>query len=134
MLHRASQSADDLFTKASVGLDLTARQFVVLSVVAEEVDPSQTVIGEKSGIDRSTLADIVGRLVARGLLSRRRTHSDARKYAVKLTEAGRKCLEQAIPAAIEVERQLMGGLSPGERAGLDSLLATMSARVEQKPY
>jgi len=78
LLHRAGQLAEDLFARSIGDIGLTARQFVVLSVVETLDDPSQTALCEISGIDRSTLADIVRRLVARGLLSRRRTRQDAR--------------------------------------------------------
>ena len=122
LLHRASQCADELFVRATNGLNLTARQFVVLSIVAEQTDPSQTLICEKTGIDRSTLADIVARLVDRGMLSRKRTRLDGRKYAVRLTEAGKKCLEQAIPAAQQVDVLLTKPLSGDQRGEFDAYL------------
>ncbi len=108
--------------RATNSLNLTARQFVVLSIVAEHSDPSQTFICDKTGIDRSTLADIVARLVDRGLLSRKRTRLDGRKYAVRLTDAGRKCLEQAIPAAQQVDQSLTRSLSVDQRTELDTFL------------
>jgi DNA-binding MarR family transcriptional regulator len=85
LLHRAGQLADDLFSRAVGDLGITARQYVVLSVVDGLEDPSQTTLCQNTGIDRSTLADIVRRLVGRGLLRRRRTRSDARMYAVRIT-------------------------------------------------
>jgi DNA-binding MarR family transcriptional regulator len=112
-----------MFAKAAESAGLTARQLVVLSIVADTNDPSQTLICEKSGIDRSTLADIVARLVSRGLLSRRRTKLDGRKYAVKLTEAGRKCLDQAIPAAQGVDLALTQSITSEQRAILDLCLS-----------
>ena len=127
LLHRASQCADELFVRATDGLSLTARQFVVLSIVAEHADPSQTLICDKTGIDRSTLADIVARLVDRGLLSRKRTRLDGRKYAVRLTDAGRKCLEQAIPAAQQVDIQLTRPLTGEQRSELDACLGRILA-------
>lgn len=122
LLHRTSQYADELFAHAASGLGLTARQFVVLAVVADISDPSQTLICEKSGIDRSTLADIVARLVTRGLLSRRRTRLDGRKYAVRLTDAGRKCLDEAIPAAQQVDAMLMRSMPVEQQSHLGACL------------
>ena len=103
LLRRASQIADETFAVKIGREDLTARQFIVLSIVASTENPSQTTICEQSGIDRSTLADIVRRLVARGLLSRRRTRQDARMYAVKITDAGLAVLEKARPVARSVD-------------------------------
>jgi DNA-binding MarR family transcriptional regulator len=48
---------------------------------------SQTGIVARTGIDRSTLADLVRRLQRKGLLQRRRTKDDARAYAVKMGDA-----------------------------------------------
>jgi DNA-binding MarR family transcriptional regulator len=126
LLHRASQCAEDLFAKAIGEVGLTARQFIVLSLVADHEDPSQTFICEKSGIDRSTLADIVRRLVARGLLSRRRTRQDARMYAIKLTEAGEHALAKAIPVAREVDNKLLKLLSAVQRDDFTASLHQMA--------
>lgn len=97
MLHRASQYSEELFMKASAPSDLTPRQLIVLEIVAAEEKPSQTMICAKSGIDRSTLADVVKRLVSRGLLVRRRAPDDARAYAVRITDEGRRVLSQSLP-------------------------------------
>ena len=89
LLHRAGQLAEDIFSHSIGDLGITARQYVVLSVVDGLEDPSQTTLCEISGIDRSTLADIVRRLVSSGLLTRRRTRNDARMYAVRITPEGK---------------------------------------------
>ena len=57
LLHRAGQLAEDTFSRSIGDLGVTARQYVVLSVVDGLDDPSQTTLCEVSGIDRSTLAD-----------------------------------------------------------------------------
>ena len=67
LLHRAGQCADELFASQVKESDLTPRQFVVLTAVAGIEEPSQTTLVQKTGIDRSTVADIVRRLVERGL-------------------------------------------------------------------
>jgi DNA-binding MarR family transcriptional regulator len=122
LLHRAGQRAEDLFAKAMAGQDLTARQFIVMSIVAATDNPSQTDICDKSGIDRSTLAEIVHRLVTRGLLARHRTQRDARKYAVRLTAQGNTLLEKARPAAGSVDQSLVQDLSSKQRVELEALL------------
>ena len=115
LLHRAGQCADELFAASMRGADLTPRQYVVLRAVAESDDPSQTTLVEKTGIDRSTLADIVRRLVERGLLQRRRTRRDARMYAVRLTEAGEAVLKSAGPAANTTDERLLSVVPQRDR-------------------
>lgn len=115
LLHRAGQCADDLFARNVGKSDLTPRQFAVLRMVAKVEDLSQTALVEATGIDRSTLADIVRRLVDRGLLQRKRTRQDARTYAVRLTASGRNALNSAMPAAATTDEHVLGALSAGQR-------------------
>lgn len=129
LLHRASQLADESFALKIGREDLTARQFIVLSIVANTENPSQTMICEQSGIDRSTLADIVRRLVSRGLLSRRRTRQDARMYAVKITDAGNAALDKARPVARAVDQELLGVLTASQRNDFESTLRLMISKL-----
>lgn len=112
-LHRASQLADDIFAVAAANIDLTARQLTVLEIIAQVDRPSQTDICMRSGIDRSTVADMVLRLVRKRLVERRRSRTDARRYALQLTEAGRAILEIARPIARDVDARLAADLPSG---------------------
>ena len=114
LLHRAGQCAGDVFqAEMSLG-DLTPRQYAILLTVAQNEGMSQTHLVEKTGIDRSTLADIVRRLLKKGLLQRRRTKDDARAYAVKLTEEGMAVLKSAEPMAQKVDARILEAL-PGQQ-------------------
>src|SRR4029434_1329083 len=73
LLHRAGQCAGDIFHAEMKDGDLTPRQLAVLVTVAQNEGLSQTGLVDRTGIDRSTLADIVRRLQRKGLLQRRRT-------------------------------------------------------------
>jgi DNA-binding MarR family transcriptional regulator len=100
---------------------------MVLKAVAASDEPSQTVLVEMTGIDRSTLADIVRRLVARGLLHRKRTRRDARMYAVRLTEKGTAALKQSEPAARSTDERILGSLPTAQReAFMDALTKIVS--------
>jgi DNA-binding MarR family transcriptional regulator len=84
---------------------------------------------DRTGIDRSTLADIVRRMQRKGLLQRRRTKEDARAYAVKLTDEGRKVLRTAEPLARRVDDRILDAL-PGKQRdqfidGLQSIVETL---------
>lgn len=125
LLHRAGQIADELFAAEMAGSDLTPRQFAVLAALARHDTASQTDIVRETGIDRSTLADIVKRLVARGSLARRRARHDARAYAVRLTPAGQTALRQAEPAVQRVNERLLKALAGPRRAELVNALSTI---------
>lgn len=110
LLHRAGQCAGEIFQTEVARGDLTPRQFAVLLTVAMNEGLSQTHLVMRTGIDRSTLADIVRRMLKKGLLQRRRTKEDARAYAVKLTEEGWRVLKAAEPVARRVDEKLLSAL------------------------
>lgn len=115
LLHRAGQCAGEVFHAEIHDGDLTPRQLAVLVTVAQTDGLSQTGIVERTGIDRSTLADLVKRLQKKGLLQRRRTREDARAYAVRLTDEGRRMLRSAEPLAKRVDQRILDALPSKER-------------------
>ena len=128
LLHRAGQCAADIFAAEARGSGLTPRQFAILMVVAEEEGLTQTDLVERTGIDRSTLADIVARLLGRGLIHRRRAKDDARAYAIKLSPQGARALREAQPGAAAADQKLLASLPPAKRQDfLDSLNLIVAA-------
>ena len=127
LLHRAGQCAAELF-QTELGADgLTPRQYAVLLTVALNEGLSQTRLVELTGIDRSTLADVVRRILKKGLLQRRRSRDDARAYAVKLTEEGKKILKAYDPMARRVDDRILASLPAQQR---DRFLHDLKAIVE----
>ena len=126
LLHRAGQCAEDIFQTEIA--DLTPRQLAVLMTVASDEGANQTKLVNALGIDRTTLGDIVRRLVRKGLLQRRRMREDARAYAVKLTDRGRRVLSTALPAARRVDERVIGALPDNRR---DAFLTALASIVEK---
>jgi DNA-binding MarR family transcriptional regulator len=127
LLHRAGQCASDIFQVEMAEGDLTPRQYAVLVAVSLNEGLSQTDLVEKTGVDRSTLADIVRRMLKKGLLQRRRTRDDARAYAVKLTDEGWKVLKTADPLAKRVDDKILAALPNQQR---ERFLQDLSTIVE----
>jgi MarR family transcriptional regulator, temperature-dependent positive regulator of motility len=127
MLHRAGQCAGDVFHAEMKGGDLTPRQYAVLVTVSGHEGISQTGLVERTGIDRSTLADIVRRMLKKGLIQRRRTKEDARAYAVRLTEEGKRVLKQTEPMTKKVDDLVLQSLPARQR---DQFLTDLATIVE----
>jgi DNA-binding MarR family transcriptional regulator len=127
LLHRAGQCAGDIFQAEMDASDLTPRQYAVLVTVSKNEGLSQTNLVDRTGIDRSTLADIIRRMLKKGLLQRRRTKEDARAYAVKLTDEGRRVLATAEPVVRRVDERLLSVLPAGQR---DRFLRDLNLIVE----
>jgi DNA-binding MarR family transcriptional regulator len=130
LLHRAVQCADDLFQRGSPG-DVTPRQLAVLLAVAENEGANQTSLVEATSIDRSTLADIVRRLVKRDLLQRRRTRQDARAYAVSLTDEGKQVLRTVTPFGDGVDQRILAVLPASSRKQFIASLQTIVDRLNR---
>ena len=131
LLHRAGQCAGDVFHAEMKDGDLTPRQLAVLLTVAHDEGLSQTGLVEYTGIDRSTLADIVRRLQTKGLLKRRRTKADARAYAVKLTDEGRRALRIAEPLAQRVDERILDAVPARQRDQFIEALQSVVAALER---
>ena len=129
-----------MIAKALEGSSVTSRQLAVLKAVGEAKTMSQSEIVIETGIDRSTVADIVRRLVERKLLVRERTKRDARTYAVQVTPAGAELLQAAMPLEADCETRMLAALSPKDRRMFTFALDTIvnaygpidSARVTRK--
>lgn len=118
LLHRAGQCAAEIFQMELGSGDITPRQFAVLVTVSQNEGLSQTHLVERTGIDRSTLADVVRRMLKKGLLQRRRTREDARAYAVKLTDEGWRVLKSVDPLARKVDEKILSSLPSAQREKL----------------
>ena len=130
LLHRAGQCAGDIFQSEMSDGGLTPRQFAVLLTVSQNEGLSQTNLVERTGIDRSTLADIIRRMIKKGLLQRRRTKEDARAYAVRLTDEGTRVLKATDPVSRKVDDKVLAGLNAQERErflqDLNKIVRTLS--------
>src|ERR1700761_3463281 len=93
LLRRCYQYHGDLFQRETGARDLTKQQFTLLSALEHHDGASQTELVEITGIDRSTLAEMVRRMRERGLLMRERTEEDMRANSVAITFTGRKAVK-----------------------------------------
>jgi DNA-binding MarR family transcriptional regulator len=116
LLRRANQFANDLYTNEQDGNGLTQRQFAVLFAIDQREGASQTELVKATGIDRSTLADMIVRMQGRDMLARKRTDEDQRANAVRITPAGRRAMKAAMPAVFKSESGILDVLPLRMRA------------------
>jgi DNA-binding MarR family transcriptional regulator len=131
LIRRCQQYSSDLYAREAGASELTKQQFTVLVALETNEGVSQTALVEMTGIDRSTLAEMVRRMLERNLLSRQRTEKDARANAVAITAAGRKALRAARAAADRAERKLLDAIPPSERARFIKSLSAIAAAGEE---
>ena len=84
---------------------------------------------EKSRISRQ-----VSRMAERGLVVREPAPEDARGAYVSLTPAGRRAIEEAAPAHVELVRSLLfDGLSAAQVRMLETIASSVVRRVDDAP-
>ena len=127
LLHRALQRALDIYGSLAGEAALTQRQYAVLSAVAEHEGLTQADLVRSTGIDRSTLAELVARMRTKGLVERERSSKDGRANAVRLTADGKAALKAAEPGATAADKAILKLVPGGKRndflAGLRALAA-----------
>lgn len=133
LLRRCQQLAVDLYT-AEVGSNgLTPRQFALLLAIHKQRGISQVDLVRQTGIDRSTVAEMVARLIKRGLLARERTETDRRTNALALTAEGERQLRAAQPGVLRAQDRIMDPIPPARRAEFIALLRHLVDTLEQRP-
>jgi DNA-binding MarR family transcriptional regulator len=126
LLRRCQQRAVDIFVE-EVGADgPTPRQFAILLSVHQNDGLNQTDLVRLSGIDRSTLAEILRRLVDRGLIRRERTSEDQRTNALHITPAGETALRAAFPAMVRAQERIFAPIAPERRGECVALLELLA--------
>jgi DNA-binding MarR family transcriptional regulator len=131
LLRRAQQYAHDLYAKEVGASGPTPRQFEVLHTVAQNEGLSQTDLVRATGIDRSTLADMIARMIKKGHLSRHRTKADARANAVSITQSGKRMLASATAAVNRAEAGTIGVLPAAQRSSFIKALSAYAAALDK---
>lgn len=110
---------------SEVSAEITSVQYAALEILQRTPGVNQRQLGDELDVDRSTIADLVARMVRNGLIARSDDPVDKRSYVLFLTAAGKKQLAALRPRVEEVERILTARLTPREAAELRRLLAAL---------
>ena len=132
LLRRAEQFAAELFARSELHDGVTLRQTVLLAAIAEAEGASQSDLVRTTGVDRSTLAEMMARMEKRGLIARAAAADDGRAKSVRLTADGRRRLAAVLPAIRNVDRSLLAAL-PADAADEKMSDEAPVKRAQPKP-
>jgi DNA-binding MarR family transcriptional regulator len=127
LLSKLGMGTGRLFAEAMAPLGLRPPQFGVLNVLDRLEGASQQALGERLGIDPSSMVGVIDDCEAAGLAERRRDPADRRRHAVYLTPLGRKTLATARRAALRLQEEVLAPLDAEERDTLLALLERLAA-------
>ena len=131
LIHLVARQADKLFAQHTAERGPSSREYAVLEAVANADGLNQTAIMTATGLDRSSTADVVRRMVAKGLLRRRRTRRDIRQYAVRLTPTGAELCRVGQAAARAAEEDLFARLTRTQKETFAATLRILANPTEQ---
>lgn len=129
-LRRIIQAVDLHGRRLKAQHGLTGPQIICLREVqrGESLNPGQ--LARNVGLKPPTVTGIVDRLEARGLVTRRRRHTDKRQVRVELTDTGRTIVDAA-PAPLQEEFvERFDALSAERRESIASHLDEVVALLE----
>lgn len=106
-----------------------ARDFQILDALSAPAAYSQQDLGERLGINRTTMVKLIDRLEQAGHVTRARNPGDRRSYVLALTDDGRSAVKAMEPAMAAGDDRLTAALTRAERDRLDTLLSTLLART-----
>jgi DNA-binding MarR family transcriptional regulator len=116
-------------------LGLTTAIFALLNVLGAREGAIQQELGSAMGVDPSTMVSLIDQLEAARLAKRRPRATDRRAREVVITPKGRRVLEQARQLALQVEDDVLRGLSGAERREMLALLRrALDSAPPQSPW
>lgn len=131
LLHRALQLALDIYGEETGSGAVTQRQYAVLAAVSAHEGLTQTDLVRATGIDRSTLADMIARMIAKEYLMRERSATDGRANTVRLTDIGRAVLEAVAPQVSAADHRILAHLSSSKRDAFINQLRDLAKAGEK---
>jgi DNA-binding MarR family transcriptional regulator len=115
LLRRAHFRAEEIFASEFAEESLTPRQKASLVILYHSPGLNQNALADRLFMDRNTVAEMVRRLVATGLIQRAPAKEDQRAYELFLAPDGARLLDRVMPRDLEVERRIAERLPPEYR-------------------
>ena len=131
LVRLALKRAYDIFVDEVAHLGLRPPQFTVMITVYQNPGLNQNDLAKLTGSDRSTVAELIGRLEARGCLQRRRARRDHRVNKLYVTEEGERALRRSMPAVARAEARIMELIPAEHRDGFLEALKVLAASDDE---
>lgn len=117
--NRISSSVAQIY---SDHFQLTITEWRVMAILGRYPDLSANEVAQRSAMDKVAVSRAVARLLESGRLTREMHDDDRRRSVLRLSPEGMRIYDQIAPLALDFERQLLGDMTPEERALLFRVL------------
>jgi len=133
LLFRLWRASHTRTAEALGSVGLTPALFAVLNVLGAREGAIQQELSSDMAIDPSAMVKLINELEDTGLAERRRRPGDRRAWEVTITPDGRRALERARRAVMQVEDEVLGGLTAADRRQLLTLLRRALVSAPPQP-
>src|ERR1700751_4829393 len=111
LLFRLWRASHTRTAEALESIGLTTALFALLNVLGAREGAIQQQLSSDMGIDPSVMVTLIDELEEAGLAQRRRRPGDRRAWEISITAKGRGAIERARRLALQVEDEVLGGLT-----------------------
>lgn len=115
LIRRAHFAAEDQFAREFAAEAITPRQKAALIQIYQHPGMSQSILAAHLFMDRNTVAEMVSRLAANGLIRRVPAPDDRRAYGLFLAEPGARLLDRVMPRDVTLEQDLLQRIPAEDR-------------------
>ncbi|MEU9175199.1 MarR family winged helix-turn-helix transcriptional regulator [Streptomyces sp. NPDC048420] len=126
LLVKLGQVAFRLAEEGIGGTGLRVRHYSVLQALADNGAMPQLALGSFLRIDPATMVTSLDDLERAGYAERTRDPQDRRRYAVDITEDGRKVLADLNRTLVGLDSETLADLGSTERHSLHTLLSSLA--------
>lgn len=124
-IRRLQQIAVAVFLQEAEAHGVTPIQFAALQTVGNTPGIDQRTLARSIGLDTSTVAGVIDRLEARGLVQRSASPDDRRVRLLTLSDAGSVLLAAVVPAMERAQQRILAPLPRPERAEFMRMLRVL---------
>lgn len=124
-IRRLQQIAVAVFLQETEQHGLTPVQYSVLQGVQNSPRIDQRTLARSIGFDTTTIAGVIDRLEARGLMLRNASSTDKRVRLLTLTNEGSQLVADIVPSMLRAQERMLDPLTKAERTEFMRMLRTL---------
>lgn len=122
IVRRLGLRIGELFDRAVAPYGVDVSMYRVMAALVESDGQQLGQLSAVTTIELSTLSRLVGAMVDKGLVTRRRPRGNGRIVEISLSAKGRRLTSELMPIAAHFEAVAVGGLGAGDVARLKTQL------------
>jgi DNA-binding MarR family transcriptional regulator len=131
LIRRAQQLAVAVFMEETSAFDATPVQFAILNALMDDPGEDQVTLSNRVAFDPATFGSVIGRIEAKGWVTREADPGDRRRKLLWITPEGEKVALGMKRAVAKAQLRIVAPLTSDEQEQLSALLGKLIAGHEK---